>query len=380
MNDGIARKHTTALGRNACCSPFVGPHSGRSTVKLRRWVHRIALYNANAFLHSSHPEPVRDMSAPWPTRPSTQQLTATVVICTRNRPEHLNQCLAAVSQLRYSHFEVLVVDNAPADEQAHIVAKRWNAGYVVESAVGLSRARNRGAAHARTDFIAYLDDDAAPDPYWLLALADAFSQDAAIMGVAGRTCAPTFADERQFYCELIQGAGDRAQPRVYDRSTPEWFDLSNFGGIGAGMNMAFRRSAFQRWPGFDPRLGRGAVVDGSEENYAFFSLLDRGYRIAYAPDALVLHPTQRSRQEFHSRYLKDCAASVAYVAFLLAEQPRYRGAVFSYLRRAARRTGADARTATIRAVRPLVPAWRVALARLSGPLLYARLRMQDGYR
>jgi len=39
-----------------------------------------------------------------------------VVICTRNRPEDLSQCLEAVKRLNYPRFEVLVVDNAPRGE------------------------------------------------------------------------------------------------------------------------------------------------------------------------------------------------------------------------------------------------------------------------
>ena len=68
-----------------------------------------------------------------------------MVICTRNRPEDLSQCLEAVKRWNYPRFEVLVVDYAPADERARGVAGRWGARYTVEPVVGLSRARNRVA-------------------------------------------------------------------------------------------------------------------------------------------------------------------------------------------------------------------------------------------
>jgi hypothetical protein len=53
---------------------------------------------------------------------------------------------------------------------------------------------------------------------------------------------------------------------VVDRQTPAWFERANFGGIGDGGNMAFRRYAFAVWPGFDVRLGRGALLHGGEEH------------------------------------------------------------------------------------------------------------------
>ena len=87
----------------------------------------------------------------------------------------------------------------------------------------------------------------------------------------------------------MSGSDANGHPEsVFDRETPFWFERANFGGIGDGGNMAFRRCVFDIWPGFDERLGRGAVIDGGEEHYAFFSLLDRGYRIARAARQLFI--------------------------------------------------------------------------------------------
>ena len=63
------------------------------------------------------------------------------MICTRNRPEELNQCLEALKRLNYPRFEVLVVDNAPTGNRTREVAPRWGARCVVEPVVGLSRAQ-----------------------------------------------------------------------------------------------------------------------------------------------------------------------------------------------------------------------------------------------
>jgi len=75
--------------------------------------------------------------------------SCSVVICTHNRHTQLNQCLSAVRQLDYPRFEIIVVDSAPVDDTARQVAARWNAKYIVEPVVGISRARNRGARLAR---------------------------------------------------------------------------------------------------------------------------------------------------------------------------------------------------------------------------------------
>src|SRR5690242_14893762 len=94
----------------------------------------------------------------------------TVVICTRDRTEALERCLGAISALDYPSFDVLIVDNGSAGQASREVAARWGAGWTAEPRPGLSLARNRGAREARGDMVAYLDDDALPEPGWLAAL------------------------------------------------------------------------------------------------------------------------------------------------------------------------------------------------------------------
>jgi glycosyltransferase involved in cell wall biosynthesis len=53
--------------------------------------------------------------------------SCSVVICTRNRPGELNECLKGVSRLLYPRFDVLVVDNAPTDPRTREVADGWGA-------------------------------------------------------------------------------------------------------------------------------------------------------------------------------------------------------------------------------------------------------------
>jgi cellulose synthase/poly-beta-1,6-N-acetylglucosamine synthase-like glycosyltransferase len=62
---------------------------------------------------------------------------------------------------------------------------RWGVRYVVEPLVGLSRARNRGARACDSEIVAFLDDDALPEPEWLSGLLREF-EDPLVMAVTGR--------------------------------------------------------------------------------------------------------------------------------------------------------------------------------------------------
>jgi hypothetical protein len=174
--------------------------------------------------------------------------------------------------------------------------------------------------------------------------------------------------------------GGRGEPvrRVVDRQHPFWFEMANFGGIGDGNNMAFRRYAFDVWPGFDERLGRGAPLHGGEEHHAFFSLIDRGFRVVYTPMAVARHPYPRTMKDLRARHLRDLSSATAYMTFMFAEEPRYRRVLARYVYEALKGTPRTWRWEGIVPRQRIVPKWRMLLACLSGPLLYARSRYVVG--
>ena len=88
--------------------------------------------------------------------------------------------------------------------------------------------------------------------------------------------------------------------------------------------MAFRRAAFDLWPGFDERLGRGAPLDSAEETRAFFELVEAGYRCVHAPDAIVWHPGPQTREEWKQFNLHNMTNAIAYAALLWDEFPGLR--------------------------------------------------------
>ena len=73
-------------------------------------------------------------------------LTVYVVICTKDRPANLRECLSAVGRLDPMPDEVLVVDNTQGSRETEGLSRKFGASYVTEPVPGLSRARNRGLA------------------------------------------------------------------------------------------------------------------------------------------------------------------------------------------------------------------------------------------
>src|SRR4051794_15253875 len=95
----------------------------------------------------------------------------TVIIPARNGADSLPDLLESLrNQLLEPHrFEVIVVDNASSDGTAE-VARNYGARVCYESIPNRSRARNRGAAEARSSLYAFTDADCVAGHDWLTTL------------------------------------------------------------------------------------------------------------------------------------------------------------------------------------------------------------------
>lgn len=249
------------------------------------------------------------------------ELTATIVICTRNRPILLRKCLEGIAHLDRSPDEVIVVDNTSGDEETKAVAREFAAVYTFEPVQGLSRARNRGMSESNSDIVAYLDDDAVPDEHWLGNLLEPF-KDQKVAAAAGRIVTPQSPSENS----TSQVA------RSLSNKDPKWFEIATFGGFGLGSNMAIRKQACGGQRVFDERLGRGAPFQIAEENYALAFLISHGYTAVYLPDAIVFHPTLRPLE-----IAPEARNRIAYWMLLFAEFPDRRLDLLRFLFRRMRR-------------------------------------------
>jgi GT2 family glycosyltransferase len=248
-----------------------------------------------------------------------------VIVCTRNRPDEITQCLQRIRALDYPNYEVVVVDNAPADHRtrdavAAAARESTNAEvrYVVEPAPGLSRARNRGLTAMRGVIAAYTDDDVAVDPHWLTEIVRAFSLDAATGCVTGMVCTADIPTELELYFDSrAQNWSARMETRNYSLARHDLGPLFPYtpGKFGTGANFAFRKAALDELGGFDIALGAGTKTGGGEDLDAFVRVLLSGYSITYSPRAIVWHHHRASAAELRKQMF---AWGVGLGSFVLA--------------------------------------------------------------
>ena len=284
-------------------------------------------------------------------------LTASVVVCTRYRQAHLRRCLLALTSMSFQATEILVVDNTSGDPDAHRAAKEFQAEYLVEPRVGLSRARNRGLKESTGHVVLYLDDDAIPDSYWIERMVAPFTNPLVAVVTGKIVSDPPIGSI---------SASDNSW--MVSKDLPNWFEIAAFGGLGLGSNMAVRRE-FCTEPLFDERLGKGAPFEQGEENFAFLRLLSRGYVAVHLPSALIYH----ADTELHLKRFATC--SFAYWLLLMDEYPEQRGTLIRFLWRRLRRIPLPWPRNPQQAGAVISAGWRLYLrAGIRGTILFLRHR------
>lgn len=211
-----------------------------------------------------------------------------VIIATRDRPEDLDRCLEALgSQTSSSELEVVVVDDGSVGDIETIVLDHatddLSVRHVRQEGGGAASARDRGTAIATADLLAYLDDDAVPEPAWAEAVVSAF-RDWDCDALAGRIHLRLMSPAPDW----LRGRDWRALSELDLGAKPLWLSGRE---LPYSANCAVTRSYFELVGGFSAaavsRLDR--TLSAGEDTWFFERLRDLGGSVAYAPEACIEH-------------------------------------------------------------------------------------------
>jgi glycosyltransferase involved in cell wall biosynthesis len=228
-----------------------------------------------------------------------------IVIATYKRAADLRETLASLSTLQPdAPWEVIVVDNNSPDDTRQVVEQAARTfpvdlRYLFEREQGRSPALNAGIRAARGEIIATTDDDVRVPADWLNRAAEGLAR---------------------MQCDYV---GGRVLP-IWGGPRPVW--LPNHGGkqwavialldygqqplefgarVPLGVNMAFRRAAFDAAGLFDPNTGRKAgTLLGQEVREWCIRARAAGLRGFYLPDMRLEHiiPADRLCKTYFRRW------------------------------------------------------------------------------
>ena len=254
----------------------------------------------------------------------------TVVIATRDRPASIATCLRSLLASDYPDYEIIVVDNAPrtsatADWIRQTYGNLRQVRYVREDRPGNSWARNCGLMEARTEIVAFIDDDVLVDAHWLAELAKDFSISENVACVTGMILPVELETPAQAWIEQYGGFSKGYHRRIFDmaENRPDGPLYPYTAGMfGSGANMAFKTSVLREMGGFDPALGGGSSAFGGEDLAVFFQVVTRGYQLVYEPAAIVHHLHHRDYARLCRQMYGYGVGLTAYLTKCLFDNPK----------------------------------------------------------
>lgn len=206
--------------------------------------------------------------------------------------DRLGLCLDSLEGQTYppDRFEIIVADNAsPEGEAALAEVVKGRAQIVIVPEKGAGPARNGGVAKASGEILAFTDCDCIADPTWLASGVDALSQ-------------TDFAGGRVNV--MIERPGAPLPVEAFEAV----FAFNNERyvkqlGFTVTANLFCPRALFDEVGGF--RVGVSEDRDWSLRASA------AGYRLAFAPGAVVSHPARRNWDELIGKWKRLNAEAYA---------------------------------------------------------------------
>lgn len=225
----------------------------------------------------------------------------TVVVCTYNRAEMLEKCLASlVVQESAIPFEIVVVDNNSVDQTKNIVdamsLKHSGIRYMFEPRQGLSFARNCGASVATGVYLAYIDDDVTLPSDWMAkAQAIIGCHEPDLFGGPANAFLPT--DAPQWFKPEYGRRGDMGETG--------WITK----GYIIGCNFFIKKTLLEAYGGFDTRLGmKGNQIGYHEETALVRRAFSEGRKVYFDKELIVWDHIPKQKMELLHAMLSNYRA------------------------------------------------------------------------
>ncbi|WJI16257.1 glycosyltransferase [Pseudoxanthomonas winnipegensis] len=221
-------------------------------------------------------------------------------------------------------FEIIVIDSGSTDGTLELLQQHEGVRVVqiAPEDYGHGRTRNLGVQMARGEYVALLTHDAIPaDEHWLDNLVAPLEKDPAVAGVFGRHVAHDNASacarrDLDLHFENLRQAGELLWVDDFQRYQDDlgYRQLLHF---YSDNNSCLRKSVWETIPYPD--------VDFAEDQLWAKAIIERGYRKAYAFDAVVKHSHDYSPLQTFQRSFDEAKAFKSYFGYTLGG--RLRGAL-----------------------------------------------------
>ncbi len=217
----------------------------------------------------------------------------TIAVPTFRRPGMLAECIDSLVPQLQDGVEILVIDNDPAASARQRVEGYGHpqVRYVHEPKPGVVQARNRAVRESRGRHLAFIDDDEVAHPGWI----------AALLRHADMKVPASFGAVLPRFMGRIEPGLEGLLDDLYTRDLkrPQDADISDkWIHVGTGNSLFDKQVCFTDSEPFSGHLNG----TGGEDVWLVKTLVERGVRIVWNPDAVVDEqvPADRSTQTYVS--------------------------------------------------------------------------------
>ncbi|MBU0495734.1 MAG: glycosyltransferase family 2 protein [Chloroflexi bacterium] len=208
-----------------------------------------------------------------------------VIIPNWNGARFMPGVLNSLAAQTYPRVEVIVVDNASADDSVALIEREypWVRQVLLDENRGLTGGVNAGIAATRGEIIALLNNDAEADPAWLEELALALDNYPEAGAVASKMLLYDKRDVLNSAGDFYTVAGEPGNRGVWERDEGQYDDAAYvFSGCGGAV--AYRRAMLDRIGLFDESL----FMYCEDVDLGWRAQL-AGYKTVYTPRARIYH-------------------------------------------------------------------------------------------
>ncbi|MGC9521714.1 MAG: glycosyltransferase family 2 protein [Anaerolineae bacterium] len=224
-------------------------------------------------------------------------LSASVIICTRNRLRSILTCLKSLSEQTYPIQQLIIVDSSndrliKADMfLAHFSKERFPETDLVyiHTKPGLTHQRNEGVKRNRADVVFFFDDDVELTPSYIERLMSVFVECPKYGGGMGQIITDKLTGQRPI--DLVRAIFGLTRSRASGRLQPSGFPTYSHGlekftdvEILSGGITAYRAEVLTQFS-FDEEVGGYAYMEDVDFSYR----VSHHYGLFYQPEARIYH-------------------------------------------------------------------------------------------
>lgn len=234
-----------------------------------------------------------------------------IIIPVKAINDYIRESVPIILSLDYADFEVIILPNERPMEPLPEALTHAKVRILATGKVSPAVKRDLGAAQSRYPYLAFIDDDAYPEPGWLREAEKHFA-DPTISAIGGPAVTPRSASLREqasglFYETLAGGGGLAFRYRPIGK---EVF-VDDFPTV----NLLVRKKAFDAIGGFDSAFWPG------EDTKFCHDLVQAGHKILYVPSVVVWHH-RRSVFQAHLKQIAGYGRHRGYFAKILPRTSR----------------------------------------------------------